>query len=107
LQAFAHLRKISLNKSRIGAALHAVLGGGGEKRKKGRSLRLASNSMILKTAVELTEFAKNVEGKPGVFIRNGSDTPKLASAWLVCRSLLAGEVKLNRLQAGSYKLAEL
>jgi hypothetical protein len=44
------------------------------------------------------------------FIRNGSDTPKLASAWSECRSLLAGDEQrprsehaLNRLQAGSYK----
>ena len=55
------------------------------------------------------------------FIRNGPDTPKLASAWLGCRSLLAGEkgdqcqresnllgcfpTGEHRLQAGSYKLA--
>ena len=36
------------------------------------------------------------------FIRNGSDTSKLASAWLKCRSLRAGEENMNRLQAGSY-----
>ena len=41
---------------------------------------------------------------------NGSNSPKLASAWLECRSLLAGDLErqptnhaLNRLQAGSYK----
>jgi hypothetical protein len=39
------------------------------------------------------------------FIRSGSDTSKLASAWMGCRSLLAGDMKLNRLQAGSYKAA--
>jgi hypothetical protein len=40
-----------------------------------------------------------------LFIRKGSDIPRFASAWLKCRSLLAGEVNMNRLQAGSYKSA--
>jgi len=40
----------------------------------------------------------------GYLIRNGFDTSKLASTWLGCRSLLAGDANVNRLQAGSYKL---
>jgi hypothetical protein len=47
----------------------------------------------------------NLRLRKRFFIRNGSDTPKRASAWLKCRSLLAGEENMNRLQAGSYKLA--
>jgi hypothetical protein len=42
-----------------------------------------------------------------IFIRDGSDTSKRASAWLEGRSLLAGDEWRgpgeNRLQAGSYK----
>ena len=73
-----------------------------------------------KAGPETKRYASGTSEKPGqsrvnslggvrlaydIFIRNGSDTPKLASAWLKCRSLLAGEENMNRLQAGSYKLA--
>jgi len=74
-----------------------------------------------KAGPETKRYASGTSEKPGqsrvnslggvrlaydIFIRNGSDTPKqLASAWLKCRSLLAGEENMNRLQAGSCKLA--